>query len=88
MMYQSYIKLPLTSCTIANDNVMFVQLNVTLPLYLNPKTSLACQTMASPRTDMHIRADLLYLKLLLLLHTQYCSTQKSIRQDYSHARQI
>ena len=29
---------------------MFVQLNVTLPL--NPKTSLAYQTMASPSTDM------------------------------------
>ena len=40
--------------------------------------------MASPSTDMLIHEDFFYLKLLLLLHTQHCSTQKSIRQDYSH----
>ena len=64
--------------------VMFVQLYVTLLYYLNPKTSLAWQTMASPSTDMLICEDFFYLKLLLLLHTQHWSTQKSIRQDYSH----
>ena len=43
MMYQSYIKLPLTSYNIAIDYVMFVSC-----YHLNPETSLACQTMASP----------------------------------------
>ena len=39
-------------------------------------------------TPICLHADLLYLQLVLLLHTQYCSTQKSIRQDDSYTRQI
>ena len=34
-------------------------------------------------TPICLHADLSYLQLVLVLHAQHCSTQKSIRQDYS-----